>query len=112
MFVDLYDQQTQMSSTPGRVGSSDWSEYCKENCGSWSRPLPKGRKSVSSVYTQMQQAFHAFPTRAARRRDESEDRRKRSVTKENFFKALGPFIHQTGVQTSHFTPNKHLKTDA
>lgn len=27
-------------------------------------------------------------------------------------RTLAPFIHQTGVQTSHFTPNKHLKTAA
>lgn len=106
----LWPTVTQMLSTPGWVGSSDWSVYCKEHCGNWSRRLPKGKKAVLSVYTQMQ-AFRVLPG-DARWRDGSEDRRKWSVTRELFFKALDLFIHQMGVQTTHFTQNKHLKTAA
>lgn len=54
MFVDLYYQlahRCHLHLIGGGGGSSDWSVYCQERRVNWSKRLPKGRKSVSRVYT-------------------------------------------------------------
>lgn len=112
MFVDLSDQLSYRCHLP-QVGWAPLIGPCTVRTVAVGPGLYPKEGSRSRAYTHKCSRLSTFFPRELQggamdlRTGGSGQSRKRT-----FFKALGPFIHQTGVQTSNFPPNKHLKTAA
>lgn len=113
MFVDLYDQLSHRCHRHQAGWAPLIGPYTERSTVAIGPDVCRKEGSRSQAYTIMQQAFHVFPRKMRvgmmNLRTGGIGQSQRSFF---FLTALVPFIHHLELKLSHFTHNKHLKTEA